>query len=969
MSCILTSENFLRTFFEMNVKKDLEEVEINFENYSEEFIKAFKKAETTYKTTFFHMVPASEDEINDIKNEVFQACITKISYQSDGFTGVSDKKHKNWLNAKKDSIKWTQRDYFYKYLEQKFSPKTIKAIDNLSDIVIDHLEDPKREAPISIKGLIMGEAQSGKTNLFTAICHKAIDAGWKFIIILSGMTNDLRIQTQKRMCKDLIGLSLDPESVTQKCGIGSFINDYDTKAADFIDLTRVDSDFSKDSTTKNLKKLSENNEEKRPFVHIAIIKKNSTILSNLLEWLGQSDPLKNQDRKNIAKDLPCLIIDDEADQASPNGSEEKGEISKINGQIRELIQVFNKSAYLAVTATPYANIFINPQLDLENGDGRLPDLFPSNFIFIKDRPVGYTGIEELFGPGNEDNYNELNEQVVVTIPENYDEVFEQPVKKGDKISCIPPSLKKAIRYFLCSCAYKDLTFNSHSTMMVHVDYRTGNQNDLAELIKDFLENEVNFIKNYQGDSQCVIENNLIYREYKQIWENGCQNSSSKKQAPTFKTLSGNDFYKVWHEKLYKAVKEIFIKTVNSDGDGQSLVSLYENNKNVRMIAVGGYALSRGVTLEGLCVTYLSRKAGTIDTLVQMGRFFGYREDCLSYMKIWTTNLITKLFEDACQAQAEFVAQVNAMNKADMTPEEFGYRIHKSPEYLKLRIAAKNKMFHSAVVTLDVEVAGHAFQSSKLPADIKEIEENRKLVSDFLLGLGEYEHNAPWDDYYWNDITSDAVAKLISEFSALSWGDVNKGIITNYIKDNMQNKKWQVRLISKTRNKTEEFIKENMFGLDLNGKKIGYSDSKVFEKEINGKKFLSFNKGSIMSGTDLGRYLKQQNDIDLSEDIDDALKAIQDINDKINKTKNKKSNCISANAILRYNWEKAPAQLLIYSISPKFTEEGQQELKEVYKNGLCALVVGIPAVQDDIRSSQKCDFYVNEVSLLNALDWS
>ena len=342
-----------------------------------------------------------------------------------------------------------------------------------------------------------------------------------------------------------------------------------------------------------------------------------------------NSPKRNADRREIATKIPCLIVDDEADQASPNTSKEDQDFTAVNGAIRNLLQYFHKSAYLAVTATPYANIFINPQLQEQSDKTVLPDLFPNNFIFVKESPIGYTGVHQLFGVdenNTESNSNDLEDQVVITIPPNEEETLRKPIKKDAVIESLPPSLIKALRYFFCCCVYKEITVNSHLSMLVHVDFRRSNHKTISSLIKEFIEKEKNSVKLQQGLVESELESDRRYKEYKEIWDLGCFSKNVSKKTESFKKLSKRDFYSVWKNNLFESICKIGDpQTINSDYRGEKLADIYEKNKNSKLILVGGYALSRGITIEGLCVTYLTRKSVAIDTLLQMGRFFGYTD--------------------------------------------------------------------------------------------------------------------------------------------------------------------------------------------------------------------------------------------------------------------------------------------------------------------------------------------------------
>lgn len=929
----------------------------NIEQYDEFFVKTFtgviKNAEIALPEIDIQC--EFEDELDDLKNELYKEFCPKFSGSSARLLQIIAPEHQEWLNAKKPKLSHSQWNAFSNYLLncKHFTEESLKPIDDISEKIIDLLEDPTKKENIKVKGLLMGEVQSGKTNTFTAVCHKAIDVGWKFIIILAGMTNDLRVQTQKRMNSDLIGETLSSKAKEQFCGIKSFSKEYQKSSVVFWNLTTTEDDFVQTQKSDKL-------EDRDNHVAIAICKKNSGILNNLISWLGGDENSDiNLDRKKIAKQMPCLIIDDESDQASINSNKDDEEATAVNTAIRTLTEFFDKSAYLAITATPFANIFINPQLDLYLKDNpttdKLPDLYPKNFILVKPSPDNYVGVVQLFGDGdNEDNYNKLQEQVVIPINhEDANEIFATPLKKDSVIDKLPPSLIEAIRYFVCCCAMKEFLHDDHCTMLIHVDFRKNNHKSISELVSEFIENETNSIKLEKGFDAYELENSETFKAYQKIWNEGCQRKQHKEDAPKFIDITKKNFLEVWRKYLFKAIEKIRLETINSDNDGEKLSSIYENHKNTKLIAVGGYALARGITLEGLCVTYLCRKSSSIDTLLQMGRFFGYRENCIDYMKIWMTKTIEEMFEEAAQAQIEFVNQVQEMNDSpNANPLTFGFKIKKAPTYLKLRIAAANKMRHSQDVTLDINIPGHALQSSKLPMRVEDLDNNIQEIKKFLSKIGEprpeiigkntIEHGYN-KDIVWNNVDPEKIATLIDNFNAYGWGDVNKQSISKYIRDKLLNERWQVRVISKNRGNDKA---EDVFGIS---RKIGKAAGKLRIKKQDNCQYFYFSKGSIMSGDDLGRCLSKDDYVELCE---------------ICKIMNPEKKSITAPDILtKLDDGVIPCQLLIYSLDPSFEEDNEIN-RETYKDKICGLVIGIPRNKDTKDKELTVKYSINDIYALN-----
>lgn len=884
-------------------------------------------------------VNVTDDDLNDLKNDCFNKFQNKCSFQSSEIISLVDPNHKEWLQEKSSSIKWNQWDAYSNYLktEKKFNSQYVDAIGELSNKIIDRIEDPEKNAEIKVKGLLMGEVQSGKTGSFMAVLHKATDVGWRFIIVLSGLTDDLRFQTQQRINSDFIGYTLSEREDHQNCGIREVSEHYDF--INFEPLTTLHKDFSQNQLSKILK-----NQEKS--VYVAVCKKQSIILNNLLKWLGgdPDSPQKNADRREIANKIPCLIVDDEADLASPNTKKDYDEYSAVNGAIRNLLNFFNKSAYLAITATPYANIFINPQLHESQEQPNLPDLFPKNFIFVKPSPEGYVGVHQLFGVDedqSDDLKNKLEEKVVITIDHNDEEIFKHPLKKDSVIDKLPPSLITALRYYFCCCVYKEMTIDSHVSMLAHIDYRKTNHKTISELIKVFYKKELNELKLCRGLPLEELQSNDRYLSYKKIWEQGCVSKSASINHETFESLSKTNFLSVWRRKFVKTMEKVKIETINSDYKGEKLADIYDKFPNSKLILVGGYALSRGITIEGLCVTYLTRKSATVDTLLQMGRFFGYRGYDIKIMKIWLGQNIKEMFEESAMAQQEFVTQVKIMNDHDQTPSTFGFKFHQAPANLKLRIAAKNKMYHSKSIVLDVNIAGHPLQSSKLPLEIELLKKNKEIVSSFIKKLGSHETLKHSNlnknrDIVWKNVNSDLISDLVSNFNAYGWGDINRANIAEFINEKLKNEKWIVTVLSNNNEKNDSL---NLFNLNQSVYAI---PSKVYIKDL-GKKFIYFEKGSLMRSYDLVRRL-----------TDDEKNELQ----KCCGSKELDNNDVVRN---KPNLQLSP-QLIIYSVQPNFFMDAVDE-KE-YKNLICGLAIGIPCGNDLKKTELKLKYDVNDIFMFN-----
>ena len=426
--------------------------------------------------------------------------------------------HEPWFNTSINDginreIEWHYWRYYVDYLKQKKNPipeKVLVELDNVTSQVLSKLEDPERDGNWDRRGLVMGSVQSGKTGNYTGLIAKAIDCGYKFIVILTGTHNSLRSQTQVRINEELLGYNLEKmqdisAGASYRVGVGKrFALHRGHREIQTLTTSSEKGDFKKSQASSVNPILS------KP--HVLIIKKNTSILKNLNEWLGV---YAGADGGKI-RDIPLLVIDDECDQASVNTKKTKSDLendevindpTKTNENIRHLLNLFNKSAYVGYTATPYANIFIHSEKKHKHLG---QDLFPRNFIFSLTRPSNYTGPEEFFGLGDEDDVEKPRLPLSTTV-KDAELIFPPRHKKDLVVNQLPYSLKYAVKQYLLACSARlyRKTSNVHNSMLVHVTRYTAVQNSVSELIKK----ELQILKNRIGDSDDDLD------DLKDIWNN------------------------------------------------------------------------------------------------------------------------------------------------------------------------------------------------------------------------------------------------------------------------------------------------------------------------------------------------------------------------------------------------------------------------------------------------------------------
>lgn len=619
-----------------------------------------------------------------------------------------------WLDTKKSDIDWKFYNRYQKYLLQrkKWNWGAIQSINEITDNILNHMRDPKINKSFAVKGLVMGDIQSGKTANYAALINKAIDAGYKLIIILAGMTNDLRSQTQKRIDEEVLGYETRPNLYDSGVSKGSVIGVGEVSDASKsyninIITNSSDSGDLKKIAAENM--LTQLNDSMPPL--IAVLKKNSSVLRSLNKNFLDGDI---HSRTNGKLDIPVLIIDDEVDQASVNtkNTKEIEEASSINRLIRQTLKKLNKYAYVGYTATPFANVFINPY-GFESEDEK--DIFPEDFIICMPKPNGYSGVKEYFGitPLNDDD-DALTLDLYRPIDDYY-KLFDDEVQKNQKVKVDTPvvrindSMREAFMHFIIASAVKySRGIKEHNSMLIHIARFKNVSESMRELVRsELLRMQQEYLYNPQEQQK--------YRNY---WEQHIKKISENRLSSNFKDN--------WNE-IAKYIDDIFQKSINGikiiNGDSNDVCD-YSKNYVGQHIIIGGNKLSRGLTLEGLIVSYYYRNSRTYDTLLQMGRWFGYRGGWIDLCRIYTVNDNVNSFINAGIAIENFKNDISNMNHMNMTPREFGLKIQYSPtlaptSYSKMHSAVKQKISFSGSLQQLI-----SFQKNY-------IQHNREITINFL----------------------------------------------------------------------------------------------------------------------------------------------------------------------------------------------------------------------------------------------
>jgi Z1 domain len=482
---------------------------------------------------------------------------------------------------------------YAKYLKEKgWDQDSIEDIDAASTRVVSLL-DPPGKAQIRTRGLVLGHVQSGKTASFTAVIAKAADVGYRFIIILSGLNNVLRYQTQLRIDEDLIAANLE----------------------NWITVTDVQDDFAANTNVNSF--LTEKHSTKV----LGVVKKNSGRLKRLHKWLTGARP-------EVLRACPVLIIDDEADQASPNSHPKPDERTKINELIVKLLSDLPKAAYVGYTATPFANLFIDPSLP--------EDLYPRDFIVDLPRGKGYFGAEQIFGRAPLDETEEPVDglDMIRLVPDEEIPSLKPP-SRDTRFTFIPeitPTLRDALLYFWMATAARHARGqrSKHATMLIHTTQYAVVHRHFKGVLDAF---EQRILKLVQDDDPSLAA------ELEALWtreQNSLPSQELGEQPVHFSKVK---------EHLAKVIKQTESKVENGTSPTLDRVDYQPDaDGNGRVyIVIGGNVFSRGLTLEGLTVSFFIRSASAYDTLLQMGRWFGYRPGYADLPRVWMTRELRNYF--------------------------------------------------------------------------------------------------------------------------------------------------------------------------------------------------------------------------------------------------------------------------------------------------------------------------------------
>jgi hypothetical protein len=574
-----------------------------------------------------------------------------------------------------------------------------------------------------LRGLIIGDVQSGKTATYSGLICKAADAGYKVVILLAGITESLRQQTQARIDEGIVGITkkmVQKRPTSDIVGVGK-----NGKGINATSFTSCAQDFVK-GTDKIATSLNSQNA-----LVIFVIKKNVSVLKKLYEWLRDNnlDPVQN------CVDVPMLLIDDEADNASVNTKKDETDPTKTNKLIREICTLFKNATYVGFTATPFANVFIDP----DSVDAmKRADLFPEHFIYALPTPSTYIGANRIFNPNGDcfhclryitdieepdylsDEYKDLVDNDIETL--NSGPFYYKHKKEWN--GTYPPSLREAVLSFFIGNAIRDLRNNQSAprSMLVNMSRFVKVHHRIAEYIDEIRKNVFDTIRFDFSDDIQENKTNPLFKELCKIWEKHYSHIVDADVITMRRALS--------KKALMDAIEKVKVLVINGSASSDKLD--YATNKSLRVIAVGGLALSRGLTLEGLLVSYFYRNTATFDVLMQMGRWFGYRHGYEDICQIWTSSNSAAWYAEVAQSSEELKNDIKTMYDQRLTPKDFGLKVRDNCE--ELQITASNKMRHAYNLDVQFSFYGRFIETPYISLNTKQNKKNWGQVAKFTSKL-------------------------------------------------------------------------------------------------------------------------------------------------------------------------------------------------------------------------------------------
>jgi hypothetical protein len=727
-------------------------------------------------------------EVNEVLKQLTQENTVKMAL---GDSIVDKDTFEPWIERRRKETETPRWDAYKKLLIRRdWEENVIRTLDVQTDEVVELLGDPlSSNGEWPRRGLLMGEVQSGKTATYLGILNKALDYGYGLIVVIGGHTEDLRQQTQMRFDTDLLGV----DSETWDDGINNSARRYvgvgENSNLRAHLMTTVRHDFSKSKRGSSITWVDGG------LPTVFITKKTPSLINNIRTYIKDQAP-------GGRLDIPLIVVDDESDWGTPN-TRDKVDPTSVNLAIRALLDVSTRSSYLAITATPFANIFMDDQAAFEfhekpkKGDSEekgsgaiLSDLFPSDYIRVTFPPNNYSGIGTYFGEGGHSAISVAVEDCVALIPIKH--------KNHHPVAQLPQSMEAAVMQFMLGTAVRRLRDNRvrPASMLINVSRFKSVMHSVASLVDAFRGQVVDVI--LAEFARNAPEKSLAATRLREVWDE----SFAEQSDVSWEQVS---------KKLLEIAGEFRTELINGDtakdrAKRRKLMTVTEREADdlIPRVVVGGDILSRGLTLEGLQVSYFVREPRTMDTLMQMGRWFGYRPAFGDLVRIWMPETTQLSFSRSAEVTEELRETLLEMKARELTPKDFGLRVRVHPD--SVDIVAANKGRNAETVSVGPTVwENRLLECVDLPGDDESDRANQEAVESLIARLGSTGSVKTFGGYdAWVGVSVEAIQDFFRQYQGapgnLSFGRAGGSTlpVADAIRVAPGPDRWQVVLVTTTR---------------------------------------------------------------------------------------------------------------------------------------------------------------------------
>jgi hypothetical protein len=796
------------------------------------FYSADSKPDEKQINAILHMAARNQklDATGPAFEKAFRELRSKLSAKiAEGVTLTdTDSTWTEWLPSMKKSDRWnTPRwDAYYQYLQktQGADWTQLQPLDKSTDTILGQLSDPRQgHISASRKGLILGDVQSGKTRTYLALMNKAVDCGYKLIIVLTSSDEHLRQQTQQRIDSDFVGYA----GKRKRIGLGKVLSpELDRKP---FSLTN-ENDFVKaqSNALEPLPRPSWN--DSRPVV--AVMKKNGSVLDKFNQWL---------DNPEFSKDLPVLIIDDESDYASVNSAKAEDSPTRINSLLRKLCSISARTSYVAVTATPFANVFIDDETE--------EDLFPKDFIHILPTPYAYVGAKKLFGdletlPRQGNCVRELDEEKLDEwLPLSHKKTYRFASQELDR------QVQYAISCFFVACALRPDAENKRQSMLIHMSRFTAVQQQIADMVHVYVGDLITALKFHANTNDPRIL--ALFQAYTNEYE-----SHNQTHGLSWPTLL---------HKIQQLTDRLQVRLVNSDSAGWNDSHQVPEDiaQNECTIFIGGNQISRGMTLDGLICSIFYRRVTASDTLLQMGRWFGYRPKYEQLQRIWLLEQSKIDYRYSFSIVEELKERSKLMQHQGMTPKQFGLAIMKNPNK-GVRITSASKMRNASEgnggVLAEFDLTGQIIESIRLGTSTDQITANNAALNALINTCDSLPQvvSSKSSNQIYQHVPGDVIADFLSQYRA-GYNDKYFGPTLMQYKDHVKEMSTTMAAeYAKTQSRENPDVTWNLAFISGRGDQVSGADfswkeierTSSFDKDhslfaINGRKMRLAGKSDIL----------------------------------------------------------------------------------------------------------------------------